>query len=838
MLGRVCSVGASAAMVLAFSRTVAAQPHVCSTSTVDSSTSGEAAWSPPLDRSITVRATNLSLRDALDRVATAARIRLSYSAEQVPVDRAVCVSADASPAGRILADLLAGTNVAAVVVGTDQVVLTPRPRPAHAEGPGMAPTVGVLDRVVVTGTASGAPAKELSVGLDVLNGRTLARENTNTISDALDSYVPGVWSWAQSPSNMLSSYASIRGASSFGLSYPKIYIDGIEVANPLLLSRFSPGAIDHIEVIRGPQGAALYGADAISGVVNIVTRHDGANGDGPQADIRSTAGVSQSAFTKNVVTQDHAFSLVTGTSTRSMDLNVSGSTMGAFVPNGYSRDIMASGGGRIVGNTGSLTTTARLFFEQAGVPSSPLIQNPASSPGGPPTTSTANSSPQTVTEYTFGATALRAPGATWVDSFVVGVDGYRLANVQTNYTPVPSIVDSALRAAQGGADRATLRASRVFHFKADDPTRGSITLSAEHATLRASTMMSSAFVSGSGSGNRGPGSQGDQDSRENLLTPLVTWQNSTGVTAQANAAINNALFFTSGVRLEEDSRLAPGDRLATLPMFGVAGVNGVGPFTMKLRAAYGRGIRPPSTTQRWQLWQPQTAQQAALGPEVQSGTEVGLDVMLRHALTLQLTRFDQRASGLIQQVPFASDSALTGRRMQYVAQNVGEISNAGWELGATSTLSRVTMNASFAAVDSRVRKLAPGYIGDLATGDRMLQVPAITASFGATWTGDAWSASMGGTRAFNWVNYDEVALAQTWLSGTESVHQMVGPELRNFWRKYTGGLHLRANVSHDIRRDFSVELSGDNLLNYQSGEPDNITIIPGRTIMTGVRVKF
>ena len=33
-----------------------------------------------------------------------------------------------------------------------------------------------------------------------------------------------------------------------------------------------------MEVIRGPQGAALYGSDAISGVVNIVTRHEGADG--------------------------------------------------------------------------------------------------------------------------------------------------------------------------------------------------------------------------------------------------------------------------------------------------------------------------------------------------------------------------------------------------------------------------------------------------------------------------------------------------------------------------------------------------------------------------------
>jgi outer membrane cobalamin receptor len=824
--------GASTMTVLAFARVLPAQPRACSTMSIDSLPS-EPVWSPPLDRSINIRTVNLSLREALDRVAAAARIRLSYSAEQLPLDRAVCVSADASPAGRVLADLLEGTNVAPIVVSSDQVVLAPRPKVVRSESAAMAPTLGVLDRVVVTGTENGAPAKEATIGLDVLNGKALARDNTNTISDALDGYVPGMWSWAQSPSNMLNSYASIRGASSFGLSYPKIYIDGIEVANPLLLSRFNPGAIDHIDVIRGPQGAALYGTDAISGVVNIVTRHDGSDGDGPQAAIRSTAGVSQSSFARDVVAQDHAFSFVTGTSTRSADLHVSGSTLGAFVPNGYSRDIMASGGGRIVGDAGALTTTARLFFSQAGVPSSPLVQTPAaSSPGGAPSSMTStNGAPQTVSEYTLGATAMRAPDQMTVDSFVVGVDGYRLANVQTNYTPVPSIVDSALRAAQGGADRATLRATRVYHFRADDPTRASLTLSAEHATLRASTVSSTAFAVGAPQIVAAPMQQQSGQ-------PIVSWQNSTGVTAQANAAFDNALFFTSGVRLEEDSRLAAGNRIVTLPMLGVSGVNDFGPFTMKLHAAYGRGIRPPNTLQHLQMLQPQSAAEAALGPEVQSGTEVGLDLTVHRAFTLQLTRFDQRASGLIQEVPLESDSAITGRRMQYVAQNVGEISNTGWELGAFSTISHVTMNASFASVDSRVRKLAPGYMGDLETGDRMLQVPAMTASLGATWTGQSWSTSIGGTRAFNWINYDEVGLAQAWLSGSPSVRDLVGPQLRNYWRQYTGGLHLRASVSHDIRRDFSVELSGENLLNYQRGEPDNITIIPGRTIMTGVRVKF
>src|SRR5947199_7867657 len=110
-----------------------------------------------------------------------------------------------------------------------------------------------------------------------------------------------MWRCAQSPISVLRYYASIRGASLFGLGYPKIYIDGIEVANPLLVSRFAPDAIDRIEVIRGPQGSALYGTDAISGVVNIVTRHDGISSDGERASVRTTAGVMQSAFSHNAL---------------------------------------------------------------------------------------------------------------------------------------------------------------------------------------------------------------------------------------------------------------------------------------------------------------------------------------------------------------------------------------------------------------------------------------------------------------------------------------------------------------------------------------------------------
>jgi iron complex outermembrane recepter protein len=137
-----------------------------------------------------------------------------------------------------------------------------------------------------------------------------------------------------------------------------------------------------------------------------------------------------------------------------------------------------------------------------------------------------------------------------------------------------------------------------------------------------------------------------------------------------------------------------------------------------------------------------------------------------------------------------------------------------------------------------VTNLASGYTGDLRTGDRMLQVPATTASLTAAWTGNHWFASFGGARAMDWINYDELAMTRQFTTGSHSAHELLGPQLRQYWRHYDGGLRLRASASRDIRDMLSIEISADNLLNYQRGEPDNITVVPGRTIMSGVRVKF
>jgi iron complex outermembrane receptor protein len=63
----------------------------------------------------------------------------------------------------------------------------------------------------------------------------------------------------------------------------------------------------------------------------------------------------------------------------------------------------------------------------------------------------------------------------------------------------------------------------------------------------------------------------------------------------------------------------------------------------------------------------------------------------------------------------------------------------------------------------------------------------------------------------------------------------VGQQLRNYWLKYGGVTRLRASLGRSLYRGFSINLSGENLLNRQHGEPDNVTVVPGRTVNVGVR---
>jgi iron complex outermembrane receptor protein len=548
------------------------------------------SWPAPLDRIITFHASDISLKDALDRLAAQAHFRVSYSGEFVPLDRQVCLAADSTSLGTVLETLLAGTGVEPVVAGADYVVLTPPKSPiADAARPIM------LDRIVVTGTATGGSQRPLPVALDVLDAQDLRRQSINSLSDAISATVPGEFLWASSPTSLMAQYGSIRGASSLGLSYPKVYIDGIEVANPLLLTRFSPDAIEKVEVIRGPQGAALYGADAISGITNIVSRQDAAQEGEPRVRWQSDVGAATSDFVTNpTLRQSHALSYRTGAGSTTGGLNLSYGSDGAFVPGAYARAFNALGNIRAVSSDVIWTGIVRFFDEQAASPVSPLLLDSVQ-PGGLRITSPGT---QSVVQYTAGTTLKYMPSDEWKHTFTVGVDGYSLDGLPDDGTPFPSAADSALLAARGSALRATLRASSVLAMDLGPRANGDITLSLEQSELRqAITTDLTQPASGSGS-NRSRGGP-----PRSYQTPAgvdsVDWRSNTAVTGLMSTGIANHLFVSGGVRLEQ----ATGVDGTVIPMLGVAWVNEVGPATLKLRAAYGKGVRFPSTTPRQAMYE-------------------------------------------------------------------------------------------------------------------------------------------------------------------------------------------------------------------------------------------
>ena len=146
---------------------------------------------------------------------------------------------------------------------------------AAAATPGLAvaqqtpPTV--LPEFVVTASRVPVEAARSGSAITVISRAEIERRGDVTVSDLLRD-VPGV---AVNQSGPRGSVTQVRLRGAEG-NHTLVLIDGIEVNDPATGSELDFGHlltadIERIEVLRGPQ-SALWGSDAIGGVVNIVTR--------------------------------------------------------------------------------------------------------------------------------------------------------------------------------------------------------------------------------------------------------------------------------------------------------------------------------------------------------------------------------------------------------------------------------------------------------------------------------------------------------------------------------------------------------------------------------------
>ncbi|HXS74761.1 MAG TPA: TonB-dependent receptor [Terracidiphilus sp.] len=137
-------------------------------------------------------------------------------------------------------------------------------------------TLEQLGNVEVT-TQSKEPTEvwNTPAAIYVLTGEDIRRSGVTSVPDALR-LVPGVNVFRVNGSRNWA--IGIRGLADQFSKYVLVLIDGRTVYTPLFggvwwtINNVMLEDIDRIEVIRGP-GGTIWGADAVNGVINIVTKH-------------------------------------------------------------------------------------------------------------------------------------------------------------------------------------------------------------------------------------------------------------------------------------------------------------------------------------------------------------------------------------------------------------------------------------------------------------------------------------------------------------------------------------------------------------------------------------
>ncbi|TDG14099.1 TonB-dependent receptor [Seongchinamella unica] len=127
-----------------------------------------------------------------------------------------------------------------------------------------------MEHTLVTGTY--APLAELTASVSVLEQVQIQSLNKRSLSEVLQT-LPGLLVEQQGGPGGLTA-VSIRGAES---NFTLVLLDGVPVNDPTNsrgggfdFANLNPALVERIEVVRGAQ-SAVYGSDALAGVINIIT---------------------------------------------------------------------------------------------------------------------------------------------------------------------------------------------------------------------------------------------------------------------------------------------------------------------------------------------------------------------------------------------------------------------------------------------------------------------------------------------------------------------------------------------------------------------------------------
>ena len=546
-----------------------------------------------------------------------------------------------------------------------------------------------LDPISVTGNRVEGPSAAIGSAVSSISGEELEQRQIRVVSDVLRE-LPGVAVNRTGPVGALTQLR-IRGSEG---NQTLVIVDGIRMNDPGTSAEFDFAnlmnlEVERVDVLRGPQ-SALYGSDAIGGVIIIVTR-------------KGEPGPTR--FRANI--EGGSFNTVTGTA------SVSGGT--------ESYDYLFAGQGF---STRGVSTAKRF---DAFAPTSSLDHDGYKSGTGLAKVSvrpTENLEFSGVARYTefdadrdgFGAASDGYPFAASVDNRDYEKGKQFFGRAQAKATLLDGAWDHVLgmsytnqnRRSFDGTDLKTYASlgemtrfdyQTNFRFQTDGalPASHVLTFGADHTRDAVKSFTAFPFPA-------------------DAPNPLRKHIDNAGIVGQYQIGFFEKLFVTGSVRQDFNDRFdeATTYRLASAYTFDQT--------KTKIRASWGTGVKNPTTFELFGF-SGNFIPNGDLKPERGEGWDVGFDQPIwDDRIILDATYFQQRVRDLISSETVADPADPTG------------FVNRPINLAGTSKIDGVELGLTFKPIDGLTLRSAYTFTdGEDATGATLVRRPRHIASFNANY---------------------------------------------------------------------------------------------------------
>ena len=542
----------------------------------------------------------------------------------------------------------------------------------------------VVESVVVSAAQVELPLARAADSVTAISARELQAGQFETVADALRT-VPGLTVSRNGGRGAVTSLFPRGGESDFSL----VMVDGIKAnafGGGYDFSTLSTSQVERVEVLRGPE-SALYGADAIGSVVQIVTRHGGR----PRAEAMVQAG----SFGTSIVSagtwgSGGSFNWGASAERTASDgyTGVAPATGEAVSNDDYRSTTAGVSAGWRAGSGGDFRGTVRFVSGDRGFPG-PYGSNPIGAY-------------TEVDRLSRGVTSSLQAGGRWTQPFAAGGHALR-QTVSVSYLDLASDFTSAYGLSASTSNRATVRA------QTDADLTGALAISGGVEALREEA--TNTYITAESAG------------------PVPVRRSVAAVFAEARYQPVAPVTLTGGVRVDRVVRDALGgspNPYSPRPAFPADECTAVSP---RLSAAYlrsgsstgafgwtrfhgaaGSGIRPPDALEIAFTDNP------GLKPERSRSVEAGVDqALLRERLVVGATAFFNRYDDLIVAVgPALADAS------HYRTDNISNASAQGAELsaafragwGLTARASYTFLDTEILAVDRTGAAPEPFQVGD------------------------------------------------------------------------------------------------------------------------------